>query len=289
MDAAATIGPALSAACGLIASWRGSRLTWGERHELCAQLCQHPDVVQHLYRMSGQRHQDHLEYLIETAELWLDPVAGGQIDGLVTLHHQQVESGVLNQFRQRERDLHKGIFMLALRQGPRVIASLWYLAELLCVEFGDRAYPTGVKRSLQRLESVGVIEFRPGIPSPGGTRSGKVILGPLSRVPPVERSLVLDLTMTLETGVALDGYAESRRGRVHQSAYAGQGLRVEAKGTQRVPAPESRPATELLIRFIHPIQWPPRWPPRTWSTSFAGAKALVSRWAVGGSNPEPAD
>src|SRR5664280_2854094 len=114
------------------------------------------------YVISGKALLD----LLENAASYKEYVRWSVAD----LYQRRMSSGIANQLKPRERNVHKAILMLAYRDGSRIRVSLRYLAVLLKVEFDDNAYPSAIRNSLKRLESMNLIEVVSGKRSPGHTK-----------------------------------------------------------------------------------------------------------------------
>ena len=243
------IGPALSAACSMLSRHPKVRVSDPDGERLLAELSRRHAVVRYLRTCRTRAVLDGsaLSELLDLAEAWM---ADGQRRSLSALYAERLTSGRLDALGPRERNLHRIVFALAMRTGPRLILSSRFLGVGLLSECGDAsAHPSPVMRSLRRLHERQLIELHEGWRSrqPGSATAVDLrpFLVPTSDEPSAE--VESDLSLSSETLLALAEYERLRR----SSRWA----------PSRAPRPTSAPAgAPDRGSGVHPPQVAPEAP-----------------------------
>jgi hypothetical protein len=224
------LGAAMKVTCSVVGRKPGKWVPHEQRDNLALGLLRYEAVKNYADTISLRRQPEALRSLVDAAIDWLRP--GQQTNAIVHRYSQDLTGEALGGLGERERRLHTCIFMLAAIKGAHVVASQRYLAVFLEAQFGDVVHHPAVGRSLERLESAGLIELEVGKRTPGRTKSTIIHirgLRPVSVQP--SRALGDRLTMSPRAVAALWDYVAGQN--KAQPTWAAQHPRKTASPANR--------------------------------------------------------
>jgi hypothetical protein len=156
----------------------------------------------------GGERDDALLVLIEEAN---DYIMLGQFTAIADAWDRLRTTGVLDTLQRTDRAVLQGLFMLAMLNGPQVIAARGYVRDLIEEKFGVKVTDRTVSNVYQRLHRRQLLEVLPGRPGRGRDASTRIelrsLLQPASGSPSAEAQV--DLTMKPSTRTALEVYRVS--------------------------------------------------------------------------------